>query len=78
MPSLLKETLIAVEAFLERTGMAESRFGREVAGDPNLVSRMRRGRELGATIIDKITEYIAANRKARKKAPAAKARRRIA
>ena len=34
-----------IEAFLRRTGMAPTRFGREAARDPRLVFDLRRGRE---------------------------------
>jgi len=38
-------TLRHIEAFLRRTGMAPTRFGREAARDPRLVFDLRRGRE---------------------------------
>lgn len=41
--SLLRD----IEAFLRRTGMAPSRFGRNVCNDPRLVYDMRMGREPG-------------------------------
>jgi predicted transcriptional regulator len=34
-----------VEAFLERTGMKASRFGREAANDPHFVYTLRKGRK---------------------------------
>lgn len=39
--SLLRD----VERYLRETGMAPTRFGRDVAGDPRLVLDMRNGRE---------------------------------
>jgi hypothetical protein len=34
-----------IEAFLKRTGMSPTSFGREAAGDPKLVHDLRCGRE---------------------------------
>jgi len=43
--SISMPVLRHIEAFLRRTGMAPTRFGREAARDPRLVFDMRRGRE---------------------------------
>ena len=37
--------LAQVERYLKRSGVTPTRFGREVAGDPCLITDMRRGRE---------------------------------
>lgn len=39
-----EDLLWRIDQFLARTGMCESRFGREVAGDPKFVSDVRQGR----------------------------------
>lgn len=56
--SLLKR----VEEELRRTGVAASRFGREVAGDPRLVHDMRRGRQLGGKLRSRVESYMLARR----------------
>ena len=40
------ELLREIEAYLRRTRMSASRFGRTVARDPRLVHDLRRGREI--------------------------------
>lgn len=43
------DILGAVEEYLDRTGTAESAFGREVCGDYNLVRELRDGRVVTIT-----------------------------
>jgi hypothetical protein len=50
----------AIEAFLRKSGMAPTRFGRVVAGDPRLVHDLRRGRAPGARMQRRILDFIAA------------------
>jgi len=55
--SLLK----AVEAFLATTGMAPTRFGRDVMGEASLVARLRDGRSLSLKNANKVIAFIKAN-----------------
>lgn len=43
-----------VEAFLTRTGMAPSRFGRDLLNDPGFVYRLRNGSECRPSTIDRV------------------------
>ena len=47
-----------VERFLTRTGMSATRFGRSVAGDPNLVPDLRGGREPRAALQARIEHFM--------------------
>lgn len=47
-----------IEAFLERSGMAPTAFGKESVGDPNLVKELRGGRSLGFRLADKVERFI--------------------
>jgi len=51
---LLKE----IEAFCDRHGMSETAFGREVACDNHMVSRIRREKSLTTRRLDKIREFM--------------------
>ena len=53
----------AVEAFLRRSGMPPSRFGREAVGDPCFVADLRSGREPRATTTRRVRTYIGAMEK---------------
>lgn len=50
--------LTQIEAFLRRTGMPPTRFGREAVRDPRLVHDLRRGRTVGDRILHRVTRYI--------------------
>jgi len=50
--------LFAIEVGLLRAGMAPSRFGREVAGDPRLVFDLRRGRQLRLGTETRVRQYL--------------------
>lgn len=52
-----------VEIYLRTTGMAWSRFGRDVAGDPRLVWDMRNGRTPRPITEAKIRAFMAENPK---------------
>ncbi len=52
-------TLPRVEKFLSQTGMAWTKFGRLVAGDPRLVGDMRNGREPRPDLASRIDLFIA-------------------
>lgn len=51
--------LHAIERHLATSGISARRFGIEVAGDPRLVTDMRRGRELRALMQAKVRAAIA-------------------
>lgn len=53
--------LVEIERYLRRTGMAATKFGREVAKDPRLVQDIRNGREPKPAMRDKIKAYITRN-----------------
>jgi homoserine dehydrogenase len=48
-----------VEGFLKASGMAQSRFGRDVMGDPNFVRDMREGRGFNSETMDTVLGFIA-------------------
>jgi hypothetical protein len=53
------ETLLAeVERFLRKTGMAQTAFGDQALGDPNLVSNLRGGRELRHRTLLKVRAFM--------------------
>ena len=47
-----------IEKFLRRTGMPWTRFGRAVAGDPQLVRDMRNGRLPRAELSSRIEHFM--------------------
>lgn len=47
-----------IELYLRVSGMAPTRFGRTVAGDPRLVFDLRRGREAGPKLCARINSYL--------------------
>ena len=52
-------SLIAeIEQFLERTGVAETTFGRRAVNDPRLVGDLRRGRCPGPGIAQRVKAAI--------------------
>lgn len=50
--------LSRIEAYLRRTGMPPTRFGREAVRDPRLVHDLRRGRTVGDKIVRRVTAFI--------------------
>jgi hypothetical protein len=52
-------TLKHIEKFLSQTGMAWTKFGRLVAGDPRLVADLRNGREPRPDLTSRIENFIA-------------------
>ncbi len=52
-----------IQLFLNRAGMAPTRFGREAVGDPRLISDMRNGRELRETTVARIHAWLDAQEK---------------
>ena len=56
-----EQFLTDIEAFLERTGMAASAFGKSAVGDPNFVGDLRDGRKPNLGLVDRIHEFMRAN-----------------
>jgi hypothetical protein len=50
--------LRTIELHLRRTGMAPTRFGREAVRDPRLVHDMKRGREPGRAMTERVLAFI--------------------
>ena len=56
------ELLRLVERHLRRHKITPSRFGKDAAGDPQLVFDMRRGRRVGARLDAQVRGHIASDR----------------
>ena len=70
-----KRFVETVEAFLDRSGMSPSSFGKEVANNGKLVARLRGGASVSLTTADRILRFIRAyDRVQRSRAKAAAAR----
>lgn len=52
------ELLTQVEAFLARTGMKHTRFGRETMADGALVQHLRAGRSLSLANANKVVSFM--------------------
>lgn len=50
--------LTRIERHLRHHRMTPTRFGREAAGDPNLITQMRDGRELRRKTAERIIRYL--------------------
>ncbi|MBO3760379.1 hypothetical protein [Ciceribacter sp. L1K22] len=50
-----------IEAFLSKTGMGASYFGRVAVGNTEVVQRLRDGRSITMATARKLREYMAAN-----------------
>lgn len=61
MPVLLDPILTEVEAFLKRSGMPPTVFGKVILTDPNFVFDLRLGREVRRSTRDKVREFLDAN-----------------
>lgn len=60
MAKSLADTLIEeVEAFLLRTSMPHTSFGKLYNGDPSFVTRLRRGRKVRIDTIDGVRTFMA-------------------
>lgn len=53
-----EQFLSEIDAFLQRTGMKASAFGRESIKDPNLVGDLRNGRSPSLALVGRVHEYI--------------------
>lgn len=52
------DLLKRVERHLRRTRMSPTAFGREAAGDPNLVKQLRNGRRPGSQLRGRLDAYL--------------------
>ncbi len=50
-----------VNSFLERTGMAPARMGKDAIGDPNFVRHLRAGREPRFGTAQRVRDFIASH-----------------
>lgn len=50
--------LIRIDRYLRHTGVPQTRFGREVARDPRLISDLRNGRNLGARLARRLDAFL--------------------
>lgn len=56
-----------IEAFLSASGMGETYFGRQAAGNTEVVKRLRSGRDVTTTTAERLRAYMAANPPASKR-----------
>jgi hypothetical protein len=54
----IAELLARIDAFLNRTGISETRLGKEVMGDTSLVYRIRNGGDVYTGTVDAIDHYM--------------------
>lgn len=54
-----EELLKRIEAFLIRTEMAPTRFGREVMREASLITSLRNGRSLSLSNVNKVLKFMA-------------------
>ncbi|MET3827174.1 MULTISPECIES: hypothetical protein [Sphingomonas] len=48
-----------IDCYLRATAMPRTKFGRLAVGDPRLVDDLRRGREPGARMVQRIETFLA-------------------
>jgi hypothetical protein len=53
-----QKLLERIDAFCQRNDVAETRFGRDAVGDPNLIARLRAGRPVLDTTVRKIEDHM--------------------
>ena len=53
-----EQFLAEVEAFLERSNMTASAFGKAAVNDPNFVGDLRTGRKPNLGLVDRVHEFI--------------------
>jgi hypothetical protein len=58
MSPILSELLSEIDAFLAVHAISESTFGVESVGDKNLIRELRKGRDLQASTIDRVRQFI--------------------
>jgi hypothetical protein len=54
-----EELVSHYEAFCKRHDMAETRFGREATGEPQLIQSIRNGRSPSLNVLNRVKAYIA-------------------
>ena len=59
MTNSAMQLLSEIEAFLKRTGMPATNFGLEAVNDGHLVKRLRAGKGLTLSRVDRIREFMA-------------------
>ena len=52
------ELLEEIDAFLERTGMAHTRFGSEAMKDPSFVTRLRKNKNPTTKTVQKVRAFM--------------------
>ena len=60
MPRDMEQFLSDIEAFCERHGMAETRFGELAMGDKPFVKQLREGRNVQMRTAEKVRSWMAA------------------
>lgn len=50
--------LTRIERHLRRTGVSATRFGRDAAGDPRFVFDLRKGRNVGPKVTERIASFL--------------------
>jgi len=58
--TLSEQFLADVEAFLSRSGMSPTTFGKEALGDPVFVFDLRNGRKPGLGSVDRVYDFMRA------------------
>lgn len=53
------ELIARIKAFLDRHGMAPTRFGREATGEPQLISSIEAGRSPSLKLLQRIAAFMA-------------------
>lgn len=75
MPSIMStpaQNFIAeIDAFLKRSGMSATAFGREAVKDPNFVHDLRDGRMPNLGLVDRVQKFIRSESQKSRKASAA-------
>lgn len=50
--------LAELKAFLKRTGVSDSRLGRDAVGDPNFMRQVRSGRQIRPRTVERLRKYM--------------------
>lgn len=58
MPTIRETLLAEIDAYLAETGVSASDFGVTCMGDPSFVGRLRAGRDVKASTIDKVRRWM--------------------
>jgi hypothetical protein len=52
------EFLVSIKAFLERTGMKPTRFGREAVGEASFIASLESGRSPSLKVVNKVAQFM--------------------